>query len=531
MAPRIDYDSDPNFVIVEDVPILDEHSLFIPGNPEKKTEDRTVHVNAEMLAEIAANNNRNVAETGDMVPLIEGHTRDDVPESEQPEILGWADSFRVGPLFNTGRACILSRWKVPKDPTKLEKVRKLPRRSVELWLDRKEINPIALLGATAPERNLGLLRLARMSMRAREENGKLLFSAARELIRFQYDPQTMQAQMPCPGMPATQPADPRTAAYTPTQGTQTPQVDPALIQAVVAALQQTDVWQFMQQQLQQSQMVGGMGGGLGGLGGGMDPLMALLGGGMGGGEPGMGEPAPGDGEEQRKDDEKVNMQAGMPGQGMGTPGGGTNGFLPGMVETTSDRTTYPPRNSMNARDYMRAGESAEQAIVRLARERDEAVKLSRENRVLVELTALVQQEGIPLDAQEELPRLVAMDDNARNAEYARLRAMHARYQRMGTVARPGTAATLPTLNMPATPGQSTEDVPTPAPGQQTPDRRYQRSPQQMEAPMTAEEKEACVNLALELQRRNGGTPPDMREVLRLYRSGQVVRNGAAERVY
>ena len=256
MAPRIDYDSDPNFVIVEDVPILDEHSLFIPGNPEKKTEDRTVHVNAEMLAEIAANNNRNVAETGDMVPLIEGHTRDDVPESEQPEILGWADSFRVGPLFNTGRACILSRWKVPKDPTKLEKVRKLPRRSVELWLDRKEINPIALLGATAPERNLGLLRLARMSMRAREENGKLLFSAARELIRFQYDPQTMQAQMPCPGMPATQPADPRTAAYTPTQGTQTPQVDPALIQAVVAALQQTDVWQFMQQQLQQLHPVG-----------------------------------------------------------------------------------------------------------------------------------------------------------------------------------------------------------------------------------------------------------------------------------
>ena len=90
-------------------PSSTRHELFIPGDPEKGTSDRIVQVTPQLLAEIAANNNKAVRETGDMVPLVEGHTRDGVPESEQPEILGYADGFSVGPLFNTGRQAILAQ--------------------------------------------------------------------------------------------------------------------------------------------------------------------------------------------------------------------------------------------------------------------------------------------------------------------------------------------------------------------------------------------------------------------------------------
>ena len=97
--------------------------------------------------------------TGDATPLVIGHTTDGKSEKSQPEIVGFATNFTVGPLFNTGRQAIFADFHVLKD--KVELANQYPRRSVELWPKRWEIDPISLLGATTPERDLGILQLQR----------------------------------------------------------------------------------------------------------------------------------------------------------------------------------------------------------------------------------------------------------------------------------------------------------------------------------------------------------------------------------
>jgi hypothetical protein len=134
------------------VAILDEHEL--------KDDDGNVigYLSPKVLQRIADNNNRRIRETGDEVPLVIGHTRDGAPEERQPEVIGFASNFCVKKFFNTGKQAIFTTWKVY--PDKKELLKKFPRRSVELWLDRWEIDPISLLGATTPDRNLGLVRLS-----------------------------------------------------------------------------------------------------------------------------------------------------------------------------------------------------------------------------------------------------------------------------------------------------------------------------------------------------------------------------------
>src|SRR5579859_5194319 len=102
-----------------------------------------------MLGRIAANNNRRVKETGDWTPIVIGHTKDNAPENEQPEIVGYASNFTVKPLFRTGRYAIHAVCRFFKN--KLDKVKNFPRRSVELWVTREEVDPISLLGATSPQ--------------------------------------------------------------------------------------------------------------------------------------------------------------------------------------------------------------------------------------------------------------------------------------------------------------------------------------------------------------------------------------------
>jgi len=187
------------YLVLHNVPILDEHQLKDrSGNP-------VVDIDAAMLQRIAENNNRRVAETGDEVPIVVGHTRDDATEPEQPEIVGYARDFVVKALFQTGRKALFARtWKILKDKVGL--ARKFPRRSVELWLKRLEIDPISLLGATTPERNLGLLRFGR--------------------------------------------GDPSTHILSPTQ--EKPPVSndkKEIVDAVLAAIKETDVWKKMEQML------------------------------------------------------------------------------------------------------------------------------------------------------------------------------------------------------------------------------------------------------------------------------------------
>lgn len=142
-----------DFVTVASVPILDEHVLTARDG------DVEAVVDAAFLEDVAENCNGRFASTGDAVPLVVGHTVPNAPETEQPPIVGYATNFRVGDFNDTGRQAIYCDFHVHKEHENA--LRDYPRRSVELWVRKREIDPISLLGATTPERDLGILRYSR----------------------------------------------------------------------------------------------------------------------------------------------------------------------------------------------------------------------------------------------------------------------------------------------------------------------------------------------------------------------------------
>jgi len=185
---------DNDMIVKHHVPILDEHELKDgKGNV-------VIRLDQKKLSEIVRVNNKRMGNTGDEIPLVIGHTKDDAPEGEQPEIVGYATNLKVEPFFKTGRKCITATFKFFKHAA--DKVRGFPRRSIELWLSDYKIDPISLLGATTPERDLGLLRLSKGGVK-----------------KYQ-----------------------RTIGMNDQQG---------IIDGVLAGLQQTDVWQFLTQLSQQ----------------------------------------------------------------------------------------------------------------------------------------------------------------------------------------------------------------------------------------------------------------------------------------
>lgn len=137
------------YAVFEAVPIFDEH-----------TGDDGVKYDARLLGRIAKNNNERIEDTGDYVPIVSHHTPEDKDPSKQPEILGFAGPFRLGKIGSKRpRYAILATFKVFKDA--LPEFLKRPRRSVEIWPesspDRRYIDPIAVLGAETPRRDLGLV--------------------------------------------------------------------------------------------------------------------------------------------------------------------------------------------------------------------------------------------------------------------------------------------------------------------------------------------------------------------------------------
>jgi hypothetical protein len=146
--------------------ILDEHEF-----PDDKTGKR-VKLTKERLEKIAARCNARGRELDSLVPIIPGHTIDDAPETDQPPIVGYAVNFAVEPFFNTGRYAIACT-PLAKSADHVKYFKAMPRRSVELWLDPDDIDPIAILGATTPRRDLGMHRFARLHRFSRESSGSL----------------------------------------------------------------------------------------------------------------------------------------------------------------------------------------------------------------------------------------------------------------------------------------------------------------------------------------------------------------------
>jgi hypothetical protein len=134
--------------------------VFAPHIPlfDAHTRDG-VEFDQARLQTIADNCNRRIADTGDLSPLVAGHASEETPETDRP-VIGWASNFTVGTWGVTEpRPCIFADLQFTTEQWAIAKT--LPRRSVELWYpqeaERSFIDPIALLSATTPHRDFGLL--------------------------------------------------------------------------------------------------------------------------------------------------------------------------------------------------------------------------------------------------------------------------------------------------------------------------------------------------------------------------------------
>lgn len=121
------------------------------------------------LVAIAENMNRRVRDTGDVPPIVEGHTpsaADKVAGARMPAILGYQSNFRVAKIGNENPryALVCDEFHHKEDAAKL---RKMPRRSVEIWLDpdikKRYWDPCAALGAETPRLDLGIGQLHKTS--------------------------------------------------------------------------------------------------------------------------------------------------------------------------------------------------------------------------------------------------------------------------------------------------------------------------------------------------------------------------------
>lgn len=118
-----------------------------------------VDITADFLVKFVDHMNDREASTGDLAPLVIGHTVDGIPETDGPPLVGFARNWFVAPLGNTDRqAAFFTPWIYKNE---VERVKRYPRRSCEVWASRYEADPISLLGATTPARDLGLMKLSR----------------------------------------------------------------------------------------------------------------------------------------------------------------------------------------------------------------------------------------------------------------------------------------------------------------------------------------------------------------------------------
>lgn len=150
------------YTVIPRVAVVDEFDLPILNQQTGETE--YFAVDRAFLDRCIANGNRREAETGDLCPIVIGkvsgahHTVAGLCEAAQPEVVGYARNWSGDLLGNTNRyAAYADFWVKNED---VERVKKYPRRSAEIWRGRAEIDPISLLGATTPERDLGLLPIA-----------------------------------------------------------------------------------------------------------------------------------------------------------------------------------------------------------------------------------------------------------------------------------------------------------------------------------------------------------------------------------
>ncbi|HEV7280221.1 MAG TPA: hypothetical protein VGN57_08415 [Pirellulaceae bacterium] len=142
------------FVHAEGVCVFVEHeTLGADGQPLK--------FDAEALAAIVESCNDRIAESGSFPVLAAGHTP--TPEERSggataPDVVGFCGPFRLGQFGASKKTAIFAdEW---RRRDSVERLSRLPRRSVELWRAGEPqsafFDPIAALGAETPRLALGL---------------------------------------------------------------------------------------------------------------------------------------------------------------------------------------------------------------------------------------------------------------------------------------------------------------------------------------------------------------------------------------
>lgn len=150
--------ADGDFVVYEAVPVFDSH-----------VGDDGVEYDTHLLRKIAENCNRRIRETGDYCPIVIGHTKDSEDKrspADDPEVIGLAGPFWVGSIGQQkARPCIMANFWIFPDCERV--FLRNPRRSVEIWPEERPedryFDPIAVLGAETPKRDLGMVYSRRRS--------------------------------------------------------------------------------------------------------------------------------------------------------------------------------------------------------------------------------------------------------------------------------------------------------------------------------------------------------------------------------
>lgn len=205
---------------------------------------RPVEYTEEVLRRVAANCNRRIAQSGNWAAVCIGHT--EAKEPPKP-LIGFAGPFRVS--RQDGRAVLEAELWIFED--QVDQLRYYPRPSPEVWIptdgfdpDRIFLDPIAFLGADTPRLDLGMTFLY----------------AAQAAEGWQCEKYV--ASFPGPGsgaVPALGETDSQknqTVFESKTsyrKGPETMALSPEDIQAILKAIEATDWYQWIRQQMAANQ--------------------------------------------------------------------------------------------------------------------------------------------------------------------------------------------------------------------------------------------------------------------------------------
>lgn len=145
------------WIVKRHIPVFKEHTEYELDEESPDYGKVIDQFGPAELREIVDNCNKRYRQTGDACPLTLGHTRKGRPESEQPEIVGYAINFKLEPGADGKQWIFCDFFFYPHLDVDGEGglLEQYPRRSVELFPKENVFDPIALLRRT-PELDLGL---------------------------------------------------------------------------------------------------------------------------------------------------------------------------------------------------------------------------------------------------------------------------------------------------------------------------------------------------------------------------------------